>query len=46
MCPDSDIVNREVVKGEFGPRDRLAFGLVYGAIQRAILDGQGVQLKV
>jgi hypothetical protein len=46
VCPDSDVVDREVVKGEFGPGDRLAFGLAYGAVQRAVPDGQGVQLKV
>ncbi len=32
VCPNSDITNREVMKGEFGPRDRLTFGLVYGTI--------------
>jgi len=42
VCPDSDIVDREVVKGEFRPRDRLAFRLAYRAVQRAVLDSQGV----
>jgi hypothetical protein len=32
VCPDSDVADREVVKGEFGPGDRLAFGLAYGAV--------------
>ncbi len=46
MCPNSNIVDREVMKVEFGPRDRLTFGLAYGAVQRAVPDGQGAQLKV
>ena len=32
MCLNSNITNREVIKGEFRPRDKLAFKLIYRAI--------------
>ncbi len=44
--PGSDVAEGEVVKGEFGSGDRFADGPVYGAVQRAVLDSQGAQLRV
>ena len=43
---NSDVAEGEVAKGEFGSGDGFADGPAYGAVQRAVLDGQGAQLRV